>query len=264
MKDAANDWTFTPRVRLSILDLGGRDIINRPEEAYPLKRQEPLRLFLDVGSESLQTTPLTDRSKRSYNANEGTITFDYHFAKPMEFVGPAKLRLFVEANGSDDMDIFVKLTKVNPFGETLRTTIYDVGWLAEEPEAERAALISKNERDSTFCSSFFNTGPTGFLRVSHRALDLERSTTFQPMYTHAEEQPLKPGEIVSADVEIWPYGWQFDNGDRLRLSIQGEYPSQSHLRPTDRRPILRNKGKHIVHTGGDNASCLTLPLTGSS
>ena len=104
--------------------------------------------------------------------------------------------------------------------------------------------------------SFLNAledGPValGWLRVSHRELDAERSTPQQPWHTHRVEEPLRAGEIVPVEIEIWPSGTRFEKGEQLQLVIQGsdvqQYPagvvSMGHS-------VTRNAGTHIIHTGG--------------
>ncbi len=44
----------------------------------------------------------------------------------------------------------------------------------------------------------------GWLRASHRKLDKKLSTPYRPYHTHDEKQPLKQGEVVELDIEIWP------------------------------------------------------------
>ena len=44
----------------------------------------------------------------------------------------------------------------------------------------------------------------GWLRASHRKLDKKLSLPYRPYHTHDEKQPLKKGEPVELDIEIWP------------------------------------------------------------
>ncbi len=44
----------------------------------------------------------------------------------------------------------------------------------------------------------------GWLRASHRKLDRKLSKPYRPYHSHDEKQPLKRGEVVELDVEIWP------------------------------------------------------------
>jgi hypothetical protein len=114
--------------------------------------------------------------------------------------------------------------------------------------------------------SFLNAledGPValGWLRVSHRELDQERSRREQPWHTHLREQRLKPGQIVPVDIEIWPSGTRFLAGEQLRVVVQGgdvqQYPAgvvaMGHS-------VTRNKGTHVIHTGGRYDSHLLIPV----
>jgi len=46
-------------------------------------------------------------------------------------------------------------------------------------------------------------GRAGWLRASHRKLDLEHSLPYRPWHTH-DESSAQPGEPVELDIEIWP------------------------------------------------------------
>ena len=112
----------------------------------------------------------------------------------------------------------------------------------------------------------------GWLRVSQRKLDLQRSTEYLPFYPHDERQLLKPGEIYEVDLEIWPMGLALPKGSRLTLTIQGkdfERPGATgplrgvawftHDDATDRPPELF-AGTNTLHTGGRHQSYLLLPI----
>jgi predicted acyl esterase len=114
--------------------------------------------------------------------------------------------------------------------------------------------------------SFLNAledGPValGWLRVSHRELDAERSTPLQPWHTHRHEEPLRAGQVVPVDIEIWPSGTRFSAGEQLRLVVQGSdiytYPrgtvSMGHSK-------TRNAGTHVIHAGGRYDSHLLVPV----
>lgn len=59
----------------------------------------------------------------------------------------------------------------------------------------------------------------GYIRVSLRELDKNRSTEENPVQSMAQEQKLKKGEIVPVDILIWPMGLLFKKGDQLRLTV---------------------------------------------
>ncbi|MEM2719065.1 MAG: CocE/NonD family hydrolase C-terminal non-catalytic domain-containing protein, partial [Candidatus Bathyarchaeia archaeon] len=102
-------------------------------------------------------------------------------------------------------------------------------------------------------------GPTGWLRVSHRELDSVRSTLWRPCHAHRTEQLLKPGEIISCDILIWPVGMLWHKGQKLRLTIAGFNLVPPHL-PETPEPKTRNQGYHIIWTGGKYDSYLQIPV----
>ncbi len=63
------------------------------------------------------------------------------------------------------------------------------------------------------------------------------------------------------DVEVWPSGTRFAAGESLLLVLQGtdvlRYPEHlTYARHTD----TVNVGRHTVHTGGEHASHLLVPV----
>jgi uncharacterized protein len=88
----------------------------------------------------------------------------------------------------------------------------------------------------------------GWLRASHRKLDKKLSTPYRPYHTHDEKQPLKPGEVVELDIEIWPTSVVVPAGYRLGLSIRGkdyEYPGPSGGRLSNFKNELRGCGPFL-------------------
>ena len=70
----------------------------------------------------------------------------------------------------------------------------------------------------------------GWLRASHRQLDKKLSTPYRPYHTHSKKQPLRPGEVVALDVEIWPTSIVVPAGYRIGLTVRGKdyvYPGGS-------------------------------------
>jgi predicted acyl esterase len=97
----------------------------------------------------------------------------------------------------------------------------------------------------------------GWLRVSHRKTDARLSKPYRPWHTHDEKQPLKPGDIVPVDVEIWPTSFVLQKGYRLQVEIRPHDPRGigdiRHLSPIGR-------GHNTIYTGGNRASYLLLPV----
>jgi predicted acyl esterase len=61
----------------------------------------------------------------------------------------------------------------------------------------------------------------GWLRASHRKLDGRLSTPYRPYHTHDELQPLKSGEVVPLDIELWPTSIVVPPAHRLALTVRG-------------------------------------------
>jgi len=97
----------------------------------------------------------------------------------------------------------------------------------------------------------------GWLRVSQRALDPERSKPWQPVLAHDRAQFIDENETVPVEIEIWPSSTLFRAGERLTLTIQGrdlfEHPTLAH-------GYVVNQGAHTIYTGGEHDSYLLVPL----
>jgi predicted acyl esterase len=263
-----------PRVTLEIREkyYVGED---RTENEWPLARTQHTKYFLDAANAGLTATAPKAESSVRYNADRDydvsddgrfspfydeavkeltearptgeaadrrgaagglrSARFEMEFKERTELTGYIALRLWVQADGSDDMDLFVALDKIDKAGFRVPMAFFG------------------NHDD----------GPValGWLRASHRELDEARSTPWQPWHSHAREIKLGPGEIVPVDIEIWPTCILFEAGEKLRLTVQGSdiywYPSEGH---TDGHLDTLNRGDHIIHTGGKSDSHLLAPV----
>lgn len=260
MKDVSNGWEYTPKVRLSILNPGHNDVINRPEEQFPLARQQSKALFLDAASAAMKMDIRVEQeAKVDFDAAEGKTSFTYTFAERTELTGYFKLKLWVESVGNDDIDLFTVFSKLDSNGELVETKCIDVGYLQDDPEADWKKLSEMHAAGNKFVEVFFARGATGRLRVSHRELDLGHSTAHQPRYTFRKIQKLAEGEIVPVEIELWPHGMIWEAGEQIGVTIAGH-----NLMPelTFRTPTVKtlNKGKVVIHTGGRYDSHLLVPL----
>ena len=77
--------------------------------------------------------------------------------------------------------------------------------------------------------------------------------------THRAEEFLSPGQIVPVEIGIWPAGMRWHAGEQLRLIIAGYNLAPVPLQGV-RPPVLRNKGEHVIHTGGKFDSHLLVPV----
>ncbi|KAF4627834.1 hypothetical protein G7Y89_g10319 [Cudoniella acicularis] len=258
-KGIANDWKHTPKVRLSILNPAGKDIINRPEADFPLTRQESKRLFLDAKFGTARYEKPSVPSRISFDATTGSAQFVHTFAKRTELTGYFALRLHVEAIGNDDIDLFAKFSKLSADDKLLETVCIDVGYLQDDPEGEKQKLLSMHEQKDKRVDVFFSEGSTARLRVSHRELDPGLSTPHWPRYTHANEQRLKQGEVAAVDMELWPHGMIWEAGQKIVVSVAG-HDMRPGLTPMTPPCKTLNKGEIAIHTGGEFDSHLLVPF----
>ena len=228
------DW---PKVLLEVRESAQKWTM-RGEQEWPLARTNYVPLYLDAATGTMQREPVGGPAHVSYDPLDeaGEARFDIRFDEDTELTGYMKLRLWVEAQGADDMDLFVALQKLDAAGEPVGMTFY----------------------------AFFENGPValGWLRASHRALDEARSQPWQPVHSHLAEEPLEPGVPVPVDVEIWPSCTLFRAGESLRVVVKGMdiYREGLPMLPFARHEELRNAGTHIIHTGGKYDSHLLVPV----
>jgi predicted acyl esterase len=228
------DW---PRVRYEVRDKYYVGTF-KGADGWPLPNTHYRKLYLDAKAKTLNSTPVADAASVSYDSKSADrVVFDFTFDRPTELVGHMKLRLHMATESADDMDIFAGVQKLDAKGNFVGMAYY----------------------------AMFDDGPValGWLRASHRELDPARSTAFQPVLAHKRELKLKPGEIVPLEIEIWPSGTRFEKGEKLRLIVQGsdinQYPKDKafvYFRHED----SVNKGRHVIHAGGQYDSHLLVPV----
>jgi uncharacterized protein len=245
LKGIDNEVARWPKVRLEVREryYVGK---SRNETEWPLARTKYKKLFLDARTGSLKAAPVKARSQMRYDASgdesrspaayrEERAQFDHRFRETTELTGPMKLRLWVEAVGADDMDLFIAIQKFDLHGKYV-------------PVAAFSAL---------------EDGPValGWLRASHRELDMERSTPQQPWLLHRTQMKLKPGVPVPVEIEIWPSGTRFAAGETLRVVVQGsDVYKYARWIVLARHPKTINAGTHVIHTGGKYDSHLLIPV----
>lgn len=270
LKGIDNGWEQTPRVRLSVLNPGGTDIVGRAEEDFPLARTRYRKLYLSAADSSLLTTLPEQQAVSEYQSDSARheVTYRYRMEQPTEIIGYMKLHLWVSAPDHDDMDLAVRVEKLSRDGQPL-------------PDRTGNLIAA-----------------TGLMRVSMRQLDETRSTEAEPYYTFTTEQKLKPGEIVPVEIEIWPMGLYFDEGEILQLTVGAYRPANAAIpfgsasisvprdgftympgqKPVEMitvggnatqcadpaevvvSPATHNSGRHRIYTGGEYDSYLYVPV----
>jgi uncharacterized protein len=214
-----NGWDKQPRVRLQVRH--SDRFVEREENEWPLARTRWTRFYLDPGSGLLQKERAAGATTLRFDAMGDGVTF---LAPPLqaetEITGPSALKLFVSSSTSD-ADLFVVLRM---FAPDLKELVFQGAIDPHTPIAQ------------------------GWLRASHRKLDKKLSTPYRPYHTHDRKQPLKLGEVVELDIEIWPTSVVVPAGYRLGLSIRGkdyEYPGPSGGRLSNFKNELRGCGPFL-------------------
>lgn len=274
LKGEQNGWENTPRVRLSVLNPGGEDVVGRVEEDFPIPRTQYKKLYLDADESALEERPVSEESSVQYDSDrkKSGANFSMRMAKDTEITGYMKLRLWVEALDHDDMDLAVTVEKRRPNGLKYKYTL----------------------------GPGMDTAATGYIRVSLRALDEARSAEERPFQSMAREEKLQRGEVVPVDILIWPMGLLFKKGDILRVNVTPyktkklwtgpfklkmakiDLPKEGYTWFPEDKPEMvtiggaemfavskvdtaempkdHNKGRHVIHTGGKYDSYLYVPV----
>jgi uncharacterized protein len=244
-------WRDQPPVQLQVRTLDG--FRPRAEQEWPLARTDWQRLYPRPSSGELASEPGGAHEQVSYQADGEGITFT---AAPVtaetEITGPVAARLFVSSTVTD-ADLFCVLRVFAPDGQEV-----------------------------TFPGAIDPHTPVGqgWLRLSHRKLDPVLTRPYRPYHSHDEIQPVTPGEICQADVEIWPTSVVLPAGYRLALTVRGRdyevrYPDAPrlgsfknemtgcgpflHNDPVDRPPELATSRQTLWH-GPGRESYLLLPV----
>jgi len=237
LKSPAQALPAWPRVLIEVRERAHHGRF-RAEAAWPLPRTEYKKLHLDVAHGRLCEEPPSTAAELRYDpqAPQGRAVFDYPIERDTEVTGHMKLRLWMEAVGADDMDLFVAIEKLDRQGARVPFVFYAMS------EDGPVAL--------------------GWLRASHRELDEVRSRPEQPFHPHTREQRLVSGERVPLEIEIWASSTLFLAGETLRVVVQGRDIVQGGAAPNvpfARHEDTRNAGLHVIYSGGQYDSHLLIP-----
>lgn len=247
-----NGWDKRPAVLLQVRH-PGETFVERAETEWPLARTRWTKLNLDPASGLMTEKAAGGKATLSFDAMGDGVTF---LTPPMkeatEITGPIAAKLFVSSS-TKDADLFLVVRVFSPdFDEVVFQGAID----PHTPVAQ------------------------GWLRASHRKLDRKLSRPYRPYHTHDRIQPLRPGEPVELDIEIWPTSIVVPAGHRVGLTVRGKdyvYHGPSggklsnfkneltgcgpflHDDPAD-RPMEVFGGTTTLHFGRDKPSWLLLPI----
>ena len=192
LKGDERAWAAQPPVQLQVRHIDHFE--ERHENEWPIARTQWTRFFLDPSGERLtRTAPSTDVTV-SFDAKGDGVTFvSAPLERDTEITGPIAARLHVSSSTSD-ADLFLVFRVFSP---DLREVVFMGAIDPHTPVAQ------------------------GWLRASHRKLDPRLSTEYRPYHSHDEAQPLRAGEVVALDVELWPTSIVVPAGHRIALTIRG-------------------------------------------
>ncbi|PYI65958.1 hydrolase [Arthrobacter livingstonensis] len=249
LKGADNGWEQTPPVRYSLLDLSGGDQVAVAAETFPPSNVTSTKYFLDGRTRAMNPTRPEQETAATYavEANPDLASFVTRFDRGAVLVGYPKAHLWVEARGADDMDLFVLVQKLDKFGTPLQqfTALNQSAMIHDVTERGGSILRYK--------------GSDGRIRVSLRHLDEELSTPDIPAHSFDRVEKLRPEQIVDVEIDLLPIGLVFYPGEQLRFVVSSR-SLLGPMMPGAREYAPANSGVHVIHTGGDHASYLQLPI----
>ncbi len=230
------------------------------EDEWPVKETKYIKYYLDAtpsdyAGDSMRkddmrligNLPVKERSKEySGEAHWGTVpAYSYGItfvteplAEDMALAGYLKLVLWVSST-THDMELHTQVRVIDENNQDVTYSINPNPYSAKYPVSQ------------------------GGLKVSHRKLDPVKSTVYRPFHTHLKKdyQPLKPDEVVEAEVELWPTTAVIKKGHRIRLFIQPALGPGLNLFGFDVVDRTYQRGsKNTVYTGPKHISYLQLPV----
>ena len=251
LKGVPNGWAEQPPVRLNIRrPFNDSQFDVRKEQSWPLPSTKWTSIYMSAKDLTLSWIKPEQPGSLVFDALKEPVTL---MSPPLEteteITGPLAAKVFASSSTSD-MDLFLTFQAYSPNGREVdfQGTV--------DPHTPLAQ---------------------GWLRASHRKLDPDRSLVYRPYHSHDELQHLTPDQVYELDVEIWPTNVVLPAGFQLALQISGKDferpPSDKsneawvsrgsgpwlHTHPED-RPTSIFGGRTRIHTGGDMASYLLLPI----
>jgi len=229
----------TPPVRLEVRDnmLGTCEKYTfRYENEWPIARTEYKKLYLDANTKTMSFDKVVQEGKVTYQSADGAAVFSIKFDEDTELTGYMAMNLFVSPDEANDMDLMVKLRKLDANGKV----VYFPAWHA--PTTYEVA--------------------SGWWRLSWRELDPNKSRPFQPIPTFGTPQKVNPGDIVEAKFSIYPSSTLFHKGETLQVFIAGS--NQYGVVNARFAYEFLNMGKHSIYTGGNYDSYLLVPVVPQS
>ena len=247
LKGMDNGWENTPRIRASILGLGGADVANRVVDAFPPTDAVNTKWYLQANRNLLCETNAAQPSDVTYVSDNGKdkVSFTYEFDRDAAILGYGRLKLWIEALDADDTDVYVQVEKLGTDGKVKTATVV-------KPESKGLTALY----NILPMGAMHYSGPGARLRASLRHVDEDKSTVREVYHTFDRVEKLKKDEAVPLILNLGPAGIHFRKGEKLRLTIAG-YELGGGLMPGMKGPETHNKGRIAIKTGGSYDSYLS-------
>ncbi len=247
LKGEENGWEDEPRVRLQVRHADGT-FTERHEAEWPLARTAWTRFHLDPSSMALRADQPGQGAVSYASSSDGLTFLAEPQERPLELTGPGSAHLRI-ASSTIDADLFVIVRVFDPSGKEV---VYQGSNDPHTPVAQ------------------------GWLRASHRRLDLDRSLPYRPFHPHDRVEPLEPGRPYEVEVEIWPTSIVIPPGYRLAVTVRGkdyEYGGEiaeayrsigytgcaEFVHKDDQDPQVFDN-EVTLHAGGEGGSYVLLPV----
>jgi uncharacterized protein len=234
LKDIPNQVDNWPRVELDVR-ITADQRSRRAETDFPpitqlieyfLRSNASLSLTRSAGQQEAQHVSIKAHDHKS------VVTFDHVFLEATEITGYSSVKLFVQALQFPDVDLFVAIQKLDKDGQ-------EVKFYHSTQQLEASASF-------------------GWLRVSHRELDVSQSTPERPVHSHQRRQWLRPGDVNEVEIELWPSSTLWEAGETLRLAIKGTtFTNPENL--TQFKGPSHSFGEVRIWYGGDYDSRILVP-----
>lgn len=251
LKGEDSGWLDQPKVSINIRSPGEQFKL-RAENEWPLARTQWTPYYLNPSAMDMAPTTSALEAKIEYETQSDGITFYTQVQNvDVEITGPVAAKVWISSETAD-ADVFLALR------------LYD-------SENKEVVFIGSNDPRTPV--------GLGWLRASHRKLDMTQTKPYRPWHTHDEDQPLQPNTPTELDIEIWPTSIVIPKGYRLGLNVRGKdyefdgtdagvahAPYQMkgvgpfwHRNPTD-RPMAIFGGKNTLHFSEKMRPYLLLPV----
>lgn len=190
-----------------------------------------------------------DTPSRQDGTDTDEVVFQHTFDKKAYVLGYPRAVLYVSCPDTDDMDVYVQVTKKDANGKLLVNVNIP---LKDLP-------VSVDQVPNVNCLK--HVGPVGMIRASLRALDPELSTEIYPVQSFKKTEKIKPGDIVKLEIPIWPTGIAFEAGEKVAIKISGHEMRYGEVQALWGTTTTINKGTHTVACGDSGYySHVILPL----